>query len=116
MNRVDIRKSVALLLIGYGVSIRTRGFRLCIQSVERMLFDADNTTKALSKSAKYAGIDIKSAYKYVLCNALKVGKRLQRKFTPGELLQFLVENVAERAIKDDWHHNSDTFYSLGSNF
>ena len=98
MNRVDIRKSVALLLIGYGVSIRTRGFRLCIQSVERMLFDADNSTKALSKSAKYAG------------------KRLQRKLTPGELLQFLAENVAERAIKDDWHHNSDTFYSLGSNF
>ena len=81
-----------------------------------MMFAEEYSSMALSKRAKYGGLEIKSDYKYVLCNALKVGKRLQRKLTPGELLQFLAENVAERAIKDDWHHNSDTFYSLGSNF
>ena len=86
-------------LLELGAGIRTKGFRLCIYCVEHMLFDAFGASEALSKSARDLGMGIKSAYKYVLTNALSAGKRIGRRFTPGEFLCFLAEYAAERAIK-----------------
>lgn len=116
MNRSETRRDVAMRLLELGAGIRTKGFRLCIYCVEHMLFDAFGASEALSKSARDLGMGIKSAYKYVLTNALSAGKRIGRRFTPGEFLCFLAEYAAERAIKSDWKQNFNDYYVVGKIF
>lgn len=121
MNRADVRIETAASLLGKGVKICAKGFKVTVLAVEYILCDAAPSGKALALASGKCGIDAKKAYDCVKsCAVTACGSHSEKasgvKLSAKKFLALLAEETAMKAYKAAWHDETDAFYRTGEFF